>query len=334
MLTYARRPKQKQQANAAPSSMYGHSGPRQSNEIRSILDTYGTNDNLGIQRKLAEHERIRPPTSSNLNGIIQRRIRQYDDPIHGPLLDRYSEETGLPRETVTQHDPGYEAWLLRSSRSQGRRSQPPINITLDMNVPTIPGPDYSRTEDQLGAWEKVRFQSIPQISYTCGHVMTGGVESSYVTDIGLQLTRPRFEYFIARHIYQRSRGHGLDRGARGTWITIHSRVRRHAREHFTRFRQVIRSMRQSISQSFAALPTRDNPVQIPQAELEAYIDSLLRYYVARIAYELWETTCEWERTDYPRLLRGIPSVSGSIRPACDPEPSVPPQPIMPVVVRP
>lgn len=50
---------------------------------------------------------------NEIRGIrIQRQIGPPGDRIHGSLLDQYSHDTGLPRDTVTQHDPGYAAWLL------------------------------------------------------------------------------------------------------------------------------------------------------------------------------------------------------------------------------
>lgn len=42
-----------------------------------------------------------------------------EDPIHDPLLDAFSQETGVPRERASQHSPEYEAWLL------GRRGAQP-----------------------------------------------------------------------------------------------------------------------------------------------------------------------------------------------------------------
>jgi hypothetical protein len=35
-----------------------------------------------------------------------------EDPIHGPLLDAFSAETGVPREQASPHSPEYEAWLM------------------------------------------------------------------------------------------------------------------------------------------------------------------------------------------------------------------------------
>jgi hypothetical protein len=274
--------------------------------------------------------RIPTRLSSNRNLLVQGRIGPPGDPIHGPLLDRYSQETGLPRDTVTQHDPGFQAWLL------GRPIvPPPINVTLDMPVPAAtPAPDYSRDETQLGAWEKANFLLAIQSSFSCDHVINNGIESSFVTDIGIRFTQSTFEYFIARHIYENMNDLGKPVDERVTWRRIHLRVRQHAGEHFTRYRQVVSSMRQTILQRFAALPTRNSPIRIPQRELEAYVGALLVYLTARLHFELWQTTCNWEHQDYPNLLRGIQSVSGSFVPACDPQPRVPPEPIMPIVVTP
>ncbi|MDC8005362.1 DUF4157 domain-containing protein [Aureisphaera galaxeae] len=42
---------------------------------------------------------------------IQRLPFQGGDPIHDPILDQYSEETGMPRDSASQHDPSYAQWL-------------------------------------------------------------------------------------------------------------------------------------------------------------------------------------------------------------------------------
>lgn len=52
-----------------------------------------------------------PPVSARAGvpgGVVQRRG---DDPIHDPLLDEFSNETGIPRDQASQHDPLYEVWL-------------------------------------------------------------------------------------------------------------------------------------------------------------------------------------------------------------------------------
>ncbi|MEY8760247.1 eCIS core domain-containing protein [Chryseobacterium tongliaoense] len=69
-------------------------------------------------------------------GVATKRIQRlpfsHGDPIHDPLLDQFSNDTGLPRDSVSQHDPLYAQWLNSQSISPG-------NITggvtgLRMNV--------------------------------------------------------------------------------------------------------------------------------------------------------------------------------------------------------
>ncbi len=281
------------------------------------------------------------PFFSKNNSVIQRQPLHETDRIHSSLLDQYSRDSGLPRDSVTQHDPGYEAWLrARSSvvsTSPATAASPalPINITLDMPYPAAdPAPDYTRDETQLGAWEKANFLLNVQQFFVCDKIINNGIESSFVTDIGIRFTRADFEYFIARHIYENMNDRVRDISERNIWRQIHGRIRVHAHEHFVRYRQIVDAMHQDFQQRFSALPNRNSPIRIPQQDLEAYVSSLLQYLVARLHYELWQTTCNWERTDYPNLLRGIPNVSGRFVPACGSAPVVPPEPVMPIVVTP
>ena len=69
-------------------------------------------------KKLLGHELthiVQQNNSSAINAssLVQREIDRRDA-IHDPLLDRFSEETGQPREYASQHSPAYEAWLLQS----------------------------------------------------------------------------------------------------------------------------------------------------------------------------------------------------------------------------
>ncbi len=305
----------------AASSHPPYSAIRHSNEPGHPL--------LSLQRKIGNQAMLRL-LQTDRDFVIQGRITPPRDEIHGPLLDQYSRDTGLPRDRVTQHDPGYEAWL--SGRSL---VPPPINITLEMPVPAaIPAPDYSQDENQLGAWERAKFLFTARQSFACDHVTNNGVEMSFVTDVGIQLTQSRFEYLIARHIYENMNDRSRDVGERNVWRQIHTRIRQHAAQHFVRYRQVVSAMRQTIAQQFAALPTRSSPIPIPQQELETYVGNLLLYLVARLHFELWQTTCDWEHADYPNLLRGIPNVSGRFVPACDPRPPVPPEPHLPIIITP
>jgi hypothetical protein len=257
---------------------------------------------------------------AGLPSVVRGRIPPPTDPIHGPLLDQYSGETGLPRDRVTQHDRGYEAWLA------GQR--PELNVTLEMNLPAVPAPDLSRDETQLRAWEEANFIVVPRPFFVCDHVVNGGVEESFVTDVGVHFTQATFEFFIARHLNENRHDASLPRDVRLTWMRIFERVRQHALEHFARYRRVVEATRTALEQRFAALPTRSRRVRLTQRELESYMLDLLTHLSARLQFDLWQTTCDWEREDYPRLLRGISGVSGTFRPACAPRPTVPPEPIM------
>jgi hypothetical protein len=52
-----------------------------------------------------------PPVAAPSGGVVQRLPAPEADPAHDPLLDEYSNDTGVPRNTASQHDPGYTAWL-------------------------------------------------------------------------------------------------------------------------------------------------------------------------------------------------------------------------------
>jgi hypothetical protein len=251
------------------------------------------------------------------------------DRIHEPLLDQFSQQMGVPRERASAHGGDYESWLL------GRPIMPrAIHLTLDMQLPGIPPPDYSQDQQQLGAWEQANLVFSTRQTSLCDHVTNGGVESSFVTDVGFELTQAHFEYFIARHVRENMTDQGSDVSLRLAWRQIHNRITTHAREHFTRYRRVVQSMETVIRQRLASLPTRLNPIRIPQADLETYVAQLQAHLLGRLRFELWQTTCDWENQDYPHLLDGIPGVRGRFVPNCQARPVVPPEPVLPLVVTP
>lgn len=51
------------------------------------------------------------PAAAAAGGVVQRLPAPEADPAHDPLLDEYSNDTGVPRNAASQHDPGYRAWL-------------------------------------------------------------------------------------------------------------------------------------------------------------------------------------------------------------------------------
>jgi hypothetical protein len=66
-------------------------------------------------KKLMAHELthvVQQQNSPRLHksGLLQRQPDR-SDPIHDPILDQFSAETGIPREEASQHSPEYERWL-------------------------------------------------------------------------------------------------------------------------------------------------------------------------------------------------------------------------------
>jgi len=90
-------------------------------------------------KKLLAHELTHVMQQNNssalaANNSVQRQT-DHRDPIHDPLLDQFSAETGAPREEVSQHSPEYEAWLMQgqqrtsASSPSVRGADPTICIT-------------------------------------------------------------------------------------------------------------------------------------------------------------------------------------------------------------
>ena len=228
---------------------------------------------------------------------------------------------GLKRENL---DP--IQWMLKRST---------VSITMDMSAPaTDPVPDYSKDEQQLRAWERANFTRGVRAFAICDHVMINGIESSFVREIHFTFTQSVFQYFIAKHINENKEDQTKTTGERVIWRKVHAAIMKHAREHFNRYRQVIAAMKQEFTQIFQGLPSPINMVQLPQQELEAYVNSLLDYLTAKLDHELWQKTCEWEHADYPTLLKGTGiELSSPLNPTCDPEPKVPQNPTMPIIVK-
>jgi hypothetical protein len=71
-------------------------------------------DNFARQAVQATGKNAMPPPSRSIHhynhGTVQRSPLVRD--IHEPLLDEFSRDTGIPRGSVTQQDPAYEAWLM------------------------------------------------------------------------------------------------------------------------------------------------------------------------------------------------------------------------------
>jgi hypothetical protein len=99
-------------------------------------------------KHLLAHELTHTIQQGRSHSAIQRQPLGDDssteDPIHDPLLDAFSQETGVPRERASQHSPEYEAWLL--GRRGAQPSQTPAYI---LNNWPYTNPRYIST---ISAW--------------------------------------------------------------------------------------------------------------------------------------------------------------------------------------
>lgn len=198
---------------------------------------------------------------------------------------------------------------------QQTQTQPPsIQTIVSLPVPRTPAPDYSQSIDELGALEKADFIYTPQLFKRCDSITNNGIIMSFVRSAGIRLDNPRLEFFIASHILERARGR-TGGSPNTTWITVRRRIETHAREHFAIYRRITDRFEREITLDLQSLPSQQNPTDVSQTVLETYVDSLLRYWIANLQYQLWFETCEWERTDYPNLNR-IPNAFISLRPNC------------------
>ncbi len=257
---------------------------------------------------------------------IQRKGIDNVDSNHDFLLNEYSKVSGIPRDEVTQHDPGYEMWLQDSIDQRPR-------ININMQTPSKdPKPMHWKSMNQINAWELAKFEFRPQISYDVEKVIISGQKGSFVKSVDYSFASSNFEFFIANEIYQKANDKLIDRSLRGTWRRIYWRVKKHGKEHFTRYRQVVGVMENELIAYLRTLPSKKNPLMISKAELESYLFKYLTYFTAKLNHELWKTTCNWEKKDYPNLLKGINSVSGSFKPSCGPAPKVPKMPLLPLVI--
>ena len=85
-------------------------------------------------KKLLAHE-LTHVVQQNNPRIDRKPIRRLgfseEDPIHGPLLDRFSAETGIPRDQASQHSPEYRQWL--SSTTSATPQTTSVNIDPGCN---------------------------------------------------------------------------------------------------------------------------------------------------------------------------------------------------------
>lgn len=207
-------------------------------------------------------------------------------------------------------------------------------VVVDMTPPRRPSPDHSTSKNRLGAWEHANLGTSPQLRLETEEATDPqGRTISYVTSVAFDLN-PTYEYRIAEELWtnsQRRASTGSPQAmAAIKWRQVYDIVREHADEHFARYAAVLRTMEGRIETALRQLPSGIDPVAVSEAVLQSYVEELVRHYNGRINYLAWERTCDWERTDYPRVERRVNAIPGAPRitlvPACGTPPSVPPEP--------
>jgi hypothetical protein len=220
-------------------------------------------------------------------------------------------------------------------------AKPDFNLHMVMDVPKDdPKPDYSRSSNDIGAWENADFHFDLKRFVICDSIQEGDVESSFVTDIGWQLNNPRFLFQIANEIYRGMNGSlnvdevpGVqDPTSKEVMIIFHQiniRILRHSKEHFARYRQAVLEEEKQLRNKLLTLPGKSKPKKMAKKQLESFANSMLDFLVSEFKYKLWKITCELEHRDYPKLLVGIHGVSGIFAVTCDADkPKVLPEPIL------
>ena len=61
-------------------------------------------------KALLAHELAHVAQQDGSTAVVQRKVVD-EDKLHGPILDAFSEETGIPRDEASHHSKEYEAWL-------------------------------------------------------------------------------------------------------------------------------------------------------------------------------------------------------------------------------
>jgi hypothetical protein len=265
--------------------------------------------------------------------MIQKQPEHETAPMHDQSLDKFSEETGMPRETASVPDPLYYYWITGTSLPQ--------RISIYMPVPdTNPAPDFTKDENSLNAWEQANFLFNPIVpNLIVESNFSGGQEVSYVRRVSFGYANPSFEFFIASHILENSIDQTKDPKERRLWDRLKYKINEHAIEHFNRYRAVVQMEYSNMYKELDKLPTFNTPIPLPKAELEKYVQLLLQFLMENLRHELWKTTCDWEAADYPNIIpwvnKGqVVTLSVSNLPInCGPAPAVSKKPTLPIIVK-
>ena len=222
--------------------------------------------------------------------------------------------------------------LLRPSPA-GKATAFDIDLGLPEGIPT---PDFSQTEDQLGAWEKARFEGRLRFKVsTAETAVKGGKPGSYVSLLGISFDNPRFQVSIARHLRDNAKDATKQTRERNQWGRILFLIRTHAFSHLDIFRNAARNLEAVFKELFKQfpVPTAKKPWAIPKEDLDTYLNSVGKFLGAVVEREFWEKTCEWEKKDYPVLTKTLSSLDvflpQGLQVNCGPKPKSPDVPLPP-----
>jgi hypothetical protein len=214
------------------------------------------------------------------------------------------------------------------------------NVVIDLKLPkAYAEPDYSKTEDELGAWELATVKgNLPFKFATDMTVMRDRKPGSYVSMISLAFDKPQLSISIAKHLRDNAFDQTKAKMDRHAWRQTLALVETHAAVHLRIFRSATQALENSLRELFnrlLPLPTAKKPAGVSKQELDAYMKSLGELLVAIVRLELWQKTCDWEITDYPELSRkiqraGAVFIPRGLKVKCGPKPDLPAIPTAPV----
>jgi hypothetical protein len=215
---------------------------------------------------------------------------------------------------------------------------------IDLALPkSDPKPDYSRTADELGVWEAAIISGkLPFRFATEETVMPDRKPGSYLSMLSLKFDGPRLLVCIAKHLYDNAFDAAKSREDRNAWRQILGLVQQHAYVHLRLFRAAAGSMENTLKELFnrlLPLPTAKKPLAVSKEQLDTYVQSLGEFVTAMVQLELWEKTCDWERTDYPELSRkisrtGAVFIPQGLKVKCAPKPVLPDLPVPRLPIKP
>ncbi len=188
----------------------------------------------------------------------------------------------------------------------------PPGFEINFSVPQDnPKPDYSKTLEELGAWEKAVFHSKLFRFRSENTTMPDSKPGSYVSSLSVKFDNPKFSVFVAKHLWDRSYDSTRETEERNTWHQILLLIRTHAYVHLDIYRRAAKTMEKVFQELFSRLlplPTVKKPLAVSKDKLDEYLVRLGQFLTTLVDLEFWEKTCDWERKDYPVLSKKIQSL--------------------------